>query len=169
MLAMASIICLFLAACMPSGQQDVNTELFKNKDEMASKSQSLKTGMNKEKVFDTLGISATRFQKMNLSELQASLYGNSQVTGTPEQLEDFRRRLTAYEGYSLPYREIKSSSSLGFGKMKMEKTGYDLRLVLLFERDRLIKSAVEGTQEVKQNEDRYLWDSLISRGIGVAF
>jgi hypothetical protein len=161
--------CMFLSACMPSGEQDVNTELFKNKEEMTAKSEQLKTGMRKADVFKDLGINQSRFQKMSIAEVQMSIYGNSQVTGSPEQLEQFRKRLTSYEGYSLPYREIKSSSSLGFGKMKMEKTGHDLRLVLVFERDRLVKSSIEGTMEVKQNEDRYLWDSLISRGIGAAF
>jgi hypothetical protein len=160
---------IIMSGCMPSGEQDVNTELFKNKDEMSAKSVGLKPGMRKKDVFETLGINQTRFEKMSTAEVQASIYGNSQVNGTPEQLEQFRNRLSACEGYSLPYREIKSSSSLGFGKMKVEKTGYDLRMVLVFERDRLVKSAIEGTLEVKQNEDRYLWDSLIGKGIGLAF
>ena len=77
--------------------------------------------------------------------------------------------MMSYEGYALPYREINSSSSIGLGKMKVEKTGFDLRLVLVFEKDRLVKSTIEGTQEVHQQEDKYMWDSLLSRGIGAVF
>ncbi len=160
---------LSLGACLPSGEQEVNTELFKDKHELAQKSGSLRTGMSREEAFKTVGVPAENFERMTMQEVQTCYYGNSTVQGSPEQLEKFRNRLMAMEGYYLPYSEIKSSSSLGFGKMKVEKTGYNLRLVMVFEKNRLIHSVVEGTQNVRMNEDRYMWDSLISRGIGAAF
>lgn len=167
--ALAVLFTLFLSACMPSGEQDVNTELFKDKEDMRVRAAELKPGMKQLDAFSALGVSPEKFERMKTSDVQMSIYGNSQVQGSPEQLEAFKQRMMAYEGYALPYREIKSSSSLGFGKMKMEKTGYDLRLVLIFEKGRLIKSTVEGTQEVRQKEDQYLWTTLISKGIGAAF
>lgn len=170
LLGALGILCsVLLGGCLPSGEQDVNTELFKDKTEMAAKSTSLKHGMSKKQTLEALGVPEDRFERMSLQDIQLSLYGNSVVQGSPEQLEQFRRRIQAYDGYALPYREIKSSSSLGFGKMKVEKTGHDLRLVLIFERDRLVRSALEGTHHVNQAEDRYMWESLISKGIGSAF
>lgn len=160
---------LSLGACLPSGEQEVNTDLFKDKQEMTAKSGSLRPGMTREEAFKTVGVHPDKFERMNMQEVQTCYYGNSTVQGSPEQLEQFRQRLLRMEGYYLPYSEIKSSSSLGFGKMKVEKTGYNLRLVMVFERDRLVHSVVEGTQNVRMNEDRYMWDSLINRGIGAAF
>lgn len=162
-------VCMSLSACLPSGEQEVNTDLFKDKTEMASKSSSLRPGMTREEAFATVGVPMEKFERMNMQEVQTCYYGNSTVQGSPEQLEQFRARMMRMDGYYLPYSEIKSSSSLGFGKMKVEKTGYNLRLVMVFERDRLIHSVVEGTQNVRMNEDRYMWDSLINKGIGAAF
>ncbi len=165
----AALLCLSLSACLPSGEQEVNTHLFKDRTEMASKYDTLKPGMSKHQVFETLGVSPDKFERMSLEDMQTCYYGNAVVQGSPEQLEQFRRKMLSMEGYSLPYREIKSSSSLGLGKMKVEKTGYDLRLVLVFDKQKLVHSNVEGTHNVRLNEDKYMWDSLINKGIGAAF
>ena len=106
---------------------------------------------------------------MSLQEVQASIYGNSVVQGSPEQLEQFKKRLLAYEGYSLPYRDIKSDSSLGFGTMKVNKNGYDLKLVLIFEKERLLRASVEGNQEVNVDDSEFLWGSILRKGVGMAF
>jgi hypothetical protein len=164
-----TLVALALSGCMPEGQQNVNTELFKGREDMQARSAELTPGMPREAVFEALGIKPGRFERMSAQEVQMSIYGNSQVHGTPDQLEQFKRRMLAYEGYALPYREIKSDSSFGFGKVKVNKTGYDLKLVIIFERGMLLRAAVEGTQEVKQEEDDYLWDNLIKKGIGFAF
>lgn len=164
-----ALISLILTGCVPTGEQNVNTELFKNKEDLKSRAAALKPGISKEKAFDALGISADKFERMNLAEVQASIYGNSQVQGTPEQLEQFKQRLLNYEGYALPYRVLKSDGSLGFGTMKVHKTGQDMRIVIIFDHDKLLRAAVEGTENVSQEDDHYLWDSLISKGIGLAF
>lgn len=167
-LVAASFLLLLLAACMPSGDQKINTELFKDKQDMAERTAALKSGMSKKKVFETLNIDPERFDKMGTVEVQMAIYGNAQVQGTPAQLEKFRKKLQSYDGYSLPFRELKSSSSIGFGKMKIQKKGYDLRMVLIFEKNKLIKAEVDGTHKVKTNEDRYMWEGLIRRSIGFA-
>lgn len=167
--AAALMMALSLSACLPAGEQDVNTELFKDKYDMATKVNGLQPGMTREEAFKAVGVAEEKFEHMSMQEVQTSYYGNSTVQGSPEQLEQFRKRMMRMQGYYLPYSEIKSSSSLGFGKMKVEKTGYNLRLVMVFDRDRLVHSTVEGTQNVQMNEDRYMWDSLINRGIGAAF
>lgn len=161
--------CFMLGGCMKTGEQDVNTELFDSQEDMMSRAEQLKPGMTKKAVFEKLGIDPDRCEIMSTAGVQMSLYGNSQVQGSPDQLEAFSRKIAKMEGYALPYREIKSNSSLGFGKMKVEKTGYDLRLVMIFNRGKLVKSAIEGTHDVKHSEDQYLWDTLIRRGIGLAF
>lgn len=165
----ALALALSLSACLPSGEQEVNTELFKDKQEMAQKSGSLRPGMTREQAFSTIGVPIEKFERMSMQEVQTCYYGNATVEGSAAELEEFRQRLLRMDGYYLPYSEIKSSSSLGFGKMKVEKTGYNLRLVMVFDRDRLVHSVVEGTQNVRMNEDRYMWDSLINKGIGAAF
>ncbi|MDE1152639.1 MAG: hypothetical protein PW788_08895 [Micavibrio sp.] len=164
-----SLCALLLTACVPSGDEAVNTDLFKDKTDLATRTASLRPGMSKKAVFETLGIRQDKFEHLGLQDVQVSMYGNSQVQGTPEQLEGFRRKLAACEGYSLPYRQLKSDSSLGFGKLKIEKTGYDLRLMLIFDHGKLVRSSIEGTQNIRQVHDQYLWEGLLRRGIGLAF
>ncbi len=168
-LLLICLLALAVSACLPSGEQDVNTTLFKSKEELKVRATELQPGMSRKATFETIGVAPEKFERMSAQDVQMCIYGNSQVQGTPEQLEQFKNRMLAYEGYALPYREIKSNKSLGFGKMKVNKTGYDLRLVLVFEKNRLLRAAVEGTQEVNQQEDQYLWDTLIRKGIGLAF
>ena len=162
-------IVLALAGCIPQGDQSVNTELFKNKEDVSQRTDTLRKGMTKKAVFEKLNVNSSRFERMSVQDVQMAIYGNSQVRGTPEQLEAFKRRLAGYEGYSLPYRNIKADSTLGFGSMKVTKKGCDLRLVLIFDRGKLIRSTVEGTQTIRQVDDENLWPSIIKHGIGFAF
>jgi hypothetical protein len=154
---------------MPTGQETVNTELFKDKEDLKQKASLLKPGLNRDKAFEAIGIPPEKFERMSMAEVQASIYGNSQVQGTPEQLEQFRQRMMNYEGYSLPYRSLKGDSSIGFGTMKLHKTGQDLRVVLIFDHQKLLRATIEGTEEVSQEENQYLWGDLIRKGIGLAF
>ncbi len=164
-----AVTTLLLSACVPEGQQNVNTELFKDKEDLKVKTSQLKPGISKKDAFTAIGINPEKFERMTTEQVQSCLYGNSVVQGTPEQLEQFRQRILGYEGYTLPYRMIKSDSSLGFGTMKVHKTGQDLRLVVIFDRGKLIRATVEGTEEVSQEEDQYMWGSLIKKGIGFVF
>lgn len=160
---------LLLSACMPMGDQEINTTLFKSKEDMKMRTAELKPGMTKKAVFEKISIDPEKFSQMSLQEVQMSIYGNSQVQGTPEQLEQFKQRLMAYDGYSLPYREIKSNGSLGFGTMKVNKNGYDLRLVLIFEKDRLMRASVDGNQDVNQDDNQYIWGTVLKKTTGFGF
>lgn len=164
-----AVVSLGLAACMPINDHEVNADLFKDKEELKVRVADLRPGMHKKAVFEKLGIPREKFEFLSAEGVQICLYGNSQVQGSPEQLEKFRNQLMSYEGYSLPYRNLESNGTLGFGKMKVQKSGHDLRLILVFERDRLIKSAVEGQETVNQKEDQYFWDGLVRKGLFAAF
>lgn len=158
-----------LSACMPMGDEEINTNLFKSKEDMQQRAAELKPGMSKKAVFEKISIAPEKFSSMSTQEVQMSIYGNSQVQGTPEQLEQFRKHLMMYHGYSLPYREIKSSGSLGFGTMKVNKNGYDLRLVLIFEKDKLMRASVDGNQAVNQDDNQYLWGQVLRKTTGFGF
>lgn len=171
-----SFLCLFsafilfsLGGCMPENTRNVNTELFKDTGELRDRTSELKRGARKKDVFEALNIPAERFETMNTMQIQTAVYGNSQVQGSLEQLEKFKRKLMSYQGFTLPYRYIESSSSFGFGKVKTTKSGYDLMLILIFEKGRLLKVAIEGTQDLKHKEDKYLWNSLLKTGVKAAF
>lgn len=165
------ITCLvsLLSACVPIGDQEINTDLFKNKEDMKIRTSALAPGMSKKAVFEKISIAAEKFSFMSTQEVQMSIYGNSMVQGTPEQLEQFKQRMMSYEGYSLPYREIKRNGSLGFGTMKVNKNGYDLRLVLIFEKGRLLRASVDGTQEVNVDDNESLFNVLLKKGTGFGF
>jgi len=159
----------FVSACMPLNNEHINTELFKNKEELKTKIGQLERGMKKNKVFEHLNIPIEKFEQLNTEQIQMAIYGNSQVQGSPEQLEKFKKKLLAYQGYALNYRKIKSKGSLGLGKMKINKKGHNLRILIIFEKNKLLKAAVEGQNEVDQNEDQYLWNSILKTGVKTAF
>lgn len=167
--AMMVMVAMSLSGCMPMGEEKVNAELFKDKQDMQKKASEIHVGMTKKQVFKRLGISPAQFTRMNMAEVQTSIYGNSVVQGTPEELDRFREKMMAFEGYSLPYVNIASDGSLGFAKMKVKETGHDLRMVLIFHNGRLFKTAVEGTHQVNRNENRYLWNTILRTGVGKAF
>lgn len=164
-----TFLALVLSACIPVGDEEINTKLFKSKDDMKERAACLKPGMAKKTVFEKISIDPEKFSRMSFTEVQTSIYGNSQVQGTPEQLETFRHRLEGYEGYSLPYREIKKNGSLGFGGLKVNKAGYDLKLVLIFEKGKLLRASVDGNQDVNLDESQSLFNVLLRRGAGVGF
>lgn len=166
---MVSCLVFLLSACLPVGDQEINTTLFKSKEDMKMRTATLTPGMSKKAAFEKISIDPEKFSQMSMQEMQMSIYGNSQVQGTPEQLEQFKQRLLSYEGYSLPYREIKSSGSLGFGTMKVNKNGYDLRLVMIFDKGRLMRASVDGNQDVNVDDNTSLWNVLLKRGTGIGF
>lgn len=162
-------LALVLSGCMPMKDENVNTELFKNKEDMRAKVLQLEKGMTKTATFEKLGVAPEYFEHLNTEQIQFYVYGNSQVQGTPEQLEKFKRMIQAYDGYMLPYRQIKSDGTFVVTKMKVKKTGHDLRLVLIFEHDKLMRATVEGTPKVNEKEDQHLWGTIMKRGIAAAF
>lgn len=164
-----SILSLMLISCMPLKDEGVNTELFKDKEDMKLRTATLERGMTKAEVFTALDVPWEKFDILNTQEVQIAVYGNSQVQGSPEQLEIFSQRLLAFDGYALPYRHIESAGSLGFGKMQIDRTGHDLQLVLIFEDNRLLKASVVGNEELKFSEDEYLWNTLLKTGVGRVF
>ncbi len=164
-----SCIAFVLSACLPIGDQTINTDLFKSKEDMKTRAAGLEPGMSRKAVFEKISIAPEKFSRMSTQEVQMSIYGNSQVQGSPAQLQQFKQRLLVYEGYSLPYRDIKSSGSLGFGSLRVNKNGYDLKLVLIFEKGRLLRASVDGNQDVNQDEDQSLFNVLLKRGTGISF
>lgn len=165
MVIMASV---FLCACMPLNDQNVNTELFESKEQMKTRTAELKKGMSKKDAFAALNIPMEKFDQLSTPDVQIALYGNSQLQGTPAQLESFKSKLMRYEGYALPYRSIESQGSFGFGKMKVKKTGHSLMLVLIFEHGKLLKASVQGQQNVNEKEDQYIWNSILKTGVKAA-
>lgn len=164
-----TLFAFFLTSCIPVGDQEINTELFKSKEDMQERAASLKPGMPMKTVFEKIHIDKDKFSHMSTQEVQMSIYGNSLVQGSPEQLEKFREKLMCYEGYSLPYKDIQGSGSLGFGSLRVNKSGYDLKLVLIFDHGRLMRASVDGNQQVNQDEDESIFNVLLKRSTGVSF
>ena len=164
-----TLLTFFLSACIPVGDQEINTKLFKSKEDLKERAAQLKPGMSKKAVFEKISIDQETFTRMSTQEVQMSIYGNSMVQGSPEQLERFREKLSGYEGYSLPYKDVKGSGSLGFGSLRVNKSGCDLKLVLIFDKGKLMRASVDGNQQVNQDDDESLFNVLLRRGTGVSF
>ncbi|MBU6474604.1 MAG: hypothetical protein KGL10_02160 [Alphaproteobacteria bacterium] len=158
-----------MTACIPVGDQQINSDLFKSRQDMEQRAAMLHPGMTEDAVFEKICISKGKFTHMSLPEVQMSLYGNSVVQGSPTQLDNFRRQLMAYQGYYLPYSDISDSGSLGFGSLRVNKTGYVLRLVLIFQHGKLLQASIDGNQDVNQYEDKSLFNVLLQKTTGVSF
>ncbi len=165
----AAILVLTLTACIPVGDQHINSDLFKNRQDMEQRAAELHRGMTEDSVFKKICISKDKFSRMSLPEVQTTLYGNSVVQGSPAQLDKFRKELMKYQGYYLPYSNISDSGSLGFGSLRVNKTGYVLKLVLIFEHGKLMQVEIDGNQDVNQYEDKSLFNVLLQRTTGVSF
>jgi hypothetical protein len=164
-----TLLAFFLSSCIPVGDQEVNTQLFTSKEDLKERAAMLTPGMPKKTVFEKIEIDPDQFSRMSTQEVQMSIYGNSLVQGSPEQLEKFREKLMNYEGYELPYKDIKGSGSLGFGTLRVNKTGCDLKLVLIFDRGKLLRSSVDGNQQVDQSEDQSFFNVFMKKTTGVSF
>src|SRR3990172_8889631 len=68
---------LLLSACVPMSDQEINTSLFKSKEDMRMRSAELKPGMSREDVFKKISIAPEKFSHMSTQEVQMSIYGNS--------------------------------------------------------------------------------------------
>jgi len=161
-------LAFILSGCMKLADQHVNTELFDGKQDMQTRVSELSTGMSQKAVFTALNIPEKKFNRLSLQDIQIALYGNSQLQGSSEQLEKFRRQLLRYSGYSLPYRSIESEGSLGFAKVKIHKKGHDLMLILIFHDNKLTQATIQGKQEVDEMEDQYLWNTILRTGVNAA-
>ncbi len=165
----AAILVLALTSCIPVGDQHINSNLFKSKEDMEQRAAELHPGMTEAAVFKEISISKDKFSRMSLPEVQTSLYGNSIVQGSPAQLDKFRHQLMKYTGYYLPYSNLNDSGSLGFGSLRVNKTGYVLKLVLIFDHGKLLQAEIDGNQDVNQYEDKSLFNVLLQRTTGVSF
>lgn len=166
-----AITCLLFitSACVPVGEEKVNTDLFKTKEDLKAAASALEIGMKKDDVFEKLGIPIEKFSFMSTPEIQITVYGNSQVQGSPEELEKFKKQLLTYEGYYLPYKDVGSKGSLGFAKMNIDSKGHSLRLILVFEKNHLLKATVEGDYDVNLHEDKYIWGTILKKSTGFGF
>ena len=169
-LVITGVFLVFLmSACMPMGDETVNTELFKSKDDLKVRAAQLKPGMKEKAVFKKLKIAKENFSFMSTQEVQMCVYGNSMIRGDTAELEKFKKKMMGYKGYFLPYRYIKSNGSLGFGTMKVKKKGHDLNLVLVFEKGKLLKADVNGNQNVNLKQDQFMWNTILRKSTGIGF
>jgi len=163
------VLVVFLTSCMPMGNNTINKDLFKGKEDIKLKVNELKMGMSEKEVFNALKIAKEKFTYMSTYEVQGNIYGNSIARGDLYELEQFKKKMMSYKGYYLPYREIKSDGSLGFGTVNVNKHGYDLKLVIVFEKNKLILASVNGAQNVNINENHSMLNSVLRKTTGFGF
>lgn len=168
MLGITVLVIGLLGGCIPMGNQRVNADLFENKDDMKQKSAQLAPGMNRQDVLQCLNIPIEKFEQLDTEHIQRALYGNSIVQGSPTELEAFRHQMLAYQGYAIPYRVIESTGTLGFGKINVKREGHDLRMILIFNGDQLVRSVIIGRPNVAEDDDDYFWDNILRTGMSAA-
>ncbi len=152
---------------LPLNADSTNSNLFENRSDFKVRCAMLESKMSPETAFSALDVSEESFTTLKPVEIQQFIYGRSEVRGTPDQLEEFRVRMAAYEGFKLPYSTLQRSGKLGLGKVIIDETGWDQTLVLIFDDGELFKSMVVGRAEVDKSSSNYLWEfvgSAIKKG-----
>ena len=154
-------IMVFAGGCsIPISQSQTNSNLFDEPAEFGARWDQLESGMTHSEVFDALEVSYRLFRALPTSELLGIVYGDFEVRGTPTELEAFRDRLMAYDGYELTYRSIERSRRLGLGKVNVDRKGYDQKFVLIFDHGRLHQALIMGNAVVQNTESAYIWEML---------
>jgi len=161
------------------GTESVNTGLFKNPAELHKLISSLDRGISEREVLDKLGLNSETANIELLGEkmLYSLIFAGAQVQGTPKEIEAFREELQLhqYSAWSLLYRSLKRAGYVeNVTHVATEQSGYDLRVVCIFEKGRLYKKCgVYGRSKVAtKSSSSYIWNLLStvpSRAAGIAF
>lgn len=157
---------------VPLNSSATNSVLFENQGAFKERCAKLQPAMSREEVFTTLGVEQDVFVALKPVEIQQMIYGQSEVQGTPAQLEEFRVRMAAYEGLQLPYRELRRSGRLGLAKLIIDEKGWDQTLVLIFDNGTLYKAMVAGRASVNEHSSTYVWEFVgdaVRKGGKLAF
>ena len=160
-----AVLAAFLAAgCanspLPLRKKEVNTTLFRDPAEAEERVGMLTPGMSEKEYFSILGITPkVPYTILSIKEIQFYLYGDSKLHGPLEELEEFRRRLAGFSGYSIEYRALDLAGWFpGPTSFTRLLTGHDLLIIGLFDKGRLAKALLVGKKVVNERERIYIWD-----------
>lgn len=125
------------------GEQQVNATLFENPQDLQERVATFEPGMSETEVFSILGISRSTPNLEWLDDITINTIQNynAQMTGVPAEIEAYRqsRRLKKQTGIQLPYRFVEDFGYLDTPlNIVTKSTGFDLRLVVIFEDDELV-------------------------------
>lgn len=150
---------LLLCSCaVPLRVSDVNGDLFESPEHLEAKAESLTAQMTVSDTFAHLGLPKNHFRKLSTPEIQLWIYGNSQVQGTPEDLERFRIIMSGYSAYEMPYKHIQREGRVSLsGRVIILKDGHDQNLTVIFNNGLLVKAIVGGNSTVDDEESNTLW------------
>jgi len=154
---------VFLTGCgIPLGTRDLNRYLYKDSDELARRTKNLRSGLTEKETFAILNIKleTPNLGAITIQDIQTLLYGRSEIRGTPQEVENFRKRLTSYKGYTLPYVYLIRRGSLGFFNWTISQEGFDQKVILIFDNGKLTQSVLEGRRNVHERNTSYLWEIL---------
>lgn len=164
-LMIASAIFL-LAGCashpLNLGKTDVSGSLYKEPAEIEELTKQLSSDMTKDEVFAHLGITrkTPNLEILAPEAVQRLVYGQTETRGSPQEIEAFRARRTAFEGFRLPYKNINRSGWLGLPKWTSLQSGFDLDLYMIFDTGRLYQAVLAGTQKIDRKETTYIWEVI---------
>ena len=156
---------IFFTGCsIPLGTRDLNRSLYKDSDELAERTRALKPGLTEAETFIILNIKpeTPNLGAITIQDIQTLLYGKAEIRGTPQEVENFRNRLTSYKGYTLPYTYLMRRGSLGFFNWTVSQEGFDQKVILIFDNGKLTQSTLEGRRNVNEKNTSYLWEILWS-------
>lgn len=144
------------------GKTDVSGSLYKEPAEIEELTKQLSSNMTKDEAFAHLGITrkTPNLEILAPEAVQRLVYGQTETRGSPQEIESFRARRTAFEGFRLPYKNINRSGWLGLPKWTSRQSGFDLDLYMIFDTGKLYQAVLAGTQKIDRQETTYVWEVI---------
>lgn len=170
---------LFVGCGIPVSRTTIiPKDVAQNPEDLIAKLDLLKTGMEIGEVFELLGIKRTTpgvREIVSAEEKQRTLYGATQLIGTPQELELFRDHLGKHRIFEIRFRDIKNGLIFDSPVSVVNtKTGPDFVSYVVFYEGKLINSPSKPDNFYQDESTRtYLSDLLgsmfrvgASRGVG---
>jgi len=144
------------------GQKSKGGDLFENPDDLEYRISLLESGAAEEDTLCLLGIhrKIPNFELLDTEATQMLVYGRSQAQGRLKDLEEFRNKMARLKTYNLPYEKITRKMAIEWNHYILYSSGYQLRLILIFEDGKLWQAKMLGKVNVDEEEKVYVADLL---------
>lgn len=166
--ALASTMTMVGGCAVINSHEQTNGAAFTGQEEVRDRLSKVEVGMDKEKVFEILGVEPAGLTSLDRKGIKVALYGseNQDIDGTEEQVRSF---LSDMEGYKFHYRDVdkKRSLSLSF-RVNTKSSGVDMSISMVFKDGKLFdKPNVHGGPVNKKESDPIIrLDKAVGRGVG---
>lgn len=148
----------------------VNRDAFKDVVDFNAKVSKLYKGMPAADIYTTLGVNNERFNNIPREERIKYLSGSSPAPQTEKALDHVIDLTNRTEVATFSFKQVDERGALqGAATSVAEKSGFDLRILVIVQDGVLYDFQASGTARVNGQTKHYLWEMLGTGVKGIAF